>query len=151
MQVGLFPTFLLPECESNIESRTFVLSYSMCLGVDLALYSGLKEAYTASFPDREPGTLTLLACGAASSTAGQLVSYPLQLIRTRLQTQGTQGRPVLYNGMIDCFSKTIKEDGPTGLYRGIGPNFVKAVPAISISYVAFEHTRVFLERKLSGE
>lgn len=115
------------------------------VGVDLALYSGLKEAYTSSFPGREPGTLTLLACGAASSTAGQLVSYPLQLVRTRLQTQGTKGRPILYTGMMDCFTKIVREDGLTGLYRGLGPNFFKALPAITISYVAFEKVRVALE------
>lgn len=101
----------------------------------------------SAFPGRDPGTLTLLACGAASSTAGQLVSYPLQLVRTRLQTQGTRGRPVLYTGMLDCFTKTIKEDGFTGLYRGLGPNFFKALPAITISYVAFEKIRVLLDEE----
>ncbi|GMH43093.1 hypothetical protein BSKO_11015 [Bryopsis sp. KO-2023] len=116
-------------------------------GVDLALYSGLKETYTNAFPDRNPGTLTLLACGAASSTAGQLVSYPLQLVRTRLQTQGTKGRPVLYSGILDCFRKVVRQDGLTGLYKGLGPNFFKALPAISISYVAFENVKVVLERE----
>ena len=30
----------------------------------------------------------LLACGTASSTCGQLASYPLSLVRTKLQAQG---------------------------------------------------------------
>ena len=30
----------------------------------------------------------LLACGTMSSTVGQLASYPLALVRTRLQAQG---------------------------------------------------------------
>jgi len=45
------------------------------------------------------------------------------------------GRSILYKGMADCFTKTLYVDGVFGLYKGIGPNFLKAVPAVSISYV----------------
>ena len=50
----------------------------------------------------------------------------------------------MYTGLGDCFIKTIKTDGPTGLYRGIIPNFMKSVPAIAISYAAFEKAKEVL-------
>lgn len=34
-----------------------------------------------------PDVMTLLGFGALSSTCGQLVAYPLQLVRTKLQAQ----------------------------------------------------------------
>ena len=37
----------------------------------------------------DPGILALLACGTASCTCGQLASYPLALVRTKLQAKGT--------------------------------------------------------------
>lgn len=44
------------------------------------------QQYAANSTD--PGVLVLLACGTVSSTCGQLASYPLALVRTRMQAQG---------------------------------------------------------------
>lgn len=43
--------------------------------------------------------------------------------------------------MVGLFQKIIKQDGLTGLYRGIVPNFMKVVPAVGISYVVYEKSR----------
>ena len=56
-------------------------------GVDLSIYETLKLLYTQTHNDSEPGVMALLACGTTSSTCGQVVSYPLALIRTRLQAR----------------------------------------------------------------
>lgn len=58
-------------------------------GIDLAVYETLKKKYLKTHSNNEqPGFLMLLACGSASSTLGQMCSYPLALVRTRLQAQG---------------------------------------------------------------
>jgi hypothetical protein len=40
--------------------------------------------------------------------------------------------------MVGVFKKIVRQDGVLGLYRGVVPNFVKVLPAVSISYVVYE-------------
>ena len=46
--------------------------------------------------------------------------------------------------MIGLFRNILQTEGPLGLYRGITPNFMKVIPAVSISYVVYEHVRKLL-------
>lgn len=58
-------------------------------GIDLAVYETLKKKYLNSHSsDEQPSFVLLLACGSTSSALGQMCSYPLALVRTRLQAQG---------------------------------------------------------------
>lgn len=42
--------------------------------------------------------------------------------------------------MTQVFRTIIEKEGVLGLYRGITPNFIKVMPAVSISYVVYEYT-----------
>lgn len=114
-------------------------------GIDLAIYETLKNAWLQKYAtdSANPGVLVLLGCGTVSSTCGQLASYPLALIRTRMQAQAAiEGAPQLSMGGL--FRKIIAKEGFLGLYRGIAPNFLKVLPAVSISYVVYEKMKVRL-------
>ncbi|TNM97557.1 mitochondrial adenyl nucleotide antiporter SLC25A23-like isoform X1 [Takifugu flavidus] len=114
-------------------------------GIDLAVYETLKNAWLQTYcvDSADPGVLVLLGCGTVSSTCGQLASYPLALIRTRMQAQATtEGKPKL--SMMGQFKYIISQEGLPGLYRGITPNFLKVIPAVSISYVVYEHMKKIL-------
>ncbi|XP_044766770.1 calcium-binding mitochondrial carrier protein SCaMC-2-B isoform X3 [Coccinella septempunctata] len=111
-------------------------------GIDLAVYETLKKNYLSTHAsDEQPSFYLLLACGSASSTLGQMCSYPLALIRTRLQATtvhtSMDGSAVNMTGL---FRRIVKTEGVTGLYRGITPNFIKVMPAVSISYVVYEYS-----------
>ncbi|KAL1130729.1 hypothetical protein AAG570_011970 [Ranatra chinensis] len=108
-------------------------------GIDLAVYETLKNNYLRQHCDGEtPSVMLLLACGTASSTCGQVCSYPLALVRTRLQAQGTTDKAYT---MTSLFRSILRKEGVFGLYRGITPNFMKVAPAVSISYVVYEKCR----------
>ncbi|XP_058625858.1 calcium-binding mitochondrial carrier protein SCaMC-3b isoform X3 [Onychostoma macrolepis] len=111
-------------------------------GIDLAVYETLKNAWLQRYcmGSADPGVLVLLGCGTVSSTCGQLASYPLALIRTRMQAQASaDGTPQL--SMVGQFKHIVSHEGVPGLYRGIAPNFLKVIPAVSISYVVYEHMK----------
>lgn len=115
-------------------------------GIDLAVYETLKKKYLKKHETTDqPSLLVLLGCGSASSTLGQVCSYPLALVRTRLQAQvitvgdfAARKNPNL--SMVGTFRRIIATEGVTGLYRGITPNFIKVLPAVSISYVVYEYS-----------
>ncbi|XP_074894920.1 mitochondrial adenyl nucleotide antiporter SLC25A24 isoform X2 [Buteo buteo] len=108
-------------------------------GIDLAVYELLKSTWLEHYASSSanPGVFVLLGCGTVSSTCGQLASYPLALIRTRMQAQASvEGAPQL--NMVGLFQRIVATEGIRGLYRGIAPNFMKVLPAVSISYVVYE-------------
>ncbi|KAJ8277966.1 hypothetical protein GJAV_G00082220 [Gymnothorax javanicus] len=110
-------------------------------GIDLAVYESLKNAWLARYAQdtANPGVIVLLCCGTISSTCGQIASYPLALVRTRMQAQASEGGGQM--SMSQLFTTIVKKDGFFGLYRGILPNFMKVIPAVSISYVVYEYMR----------
>ncbi|KAL1004900.1 hypothetical protein UPYG_G00051980 [Umbra pygmaea] len=113
-------------------------------GIDLAVYETMKNAWlTRHTGSADPGVFVLMGCGTMSSTCGQLASYPLALVRTRMQAQASvKGAPQL--SMLGLFQNIVTQEGVAGLYRGIAPNFLKVIPAVSISYVVYEHMRKVL-------
>uniref|UniRef100_A0A673IWP2 Calcium-binding mitochondrial carrier protein SCaMC-2-A n=1 Tax=Sinocyclocheilus rhinocerous TaxID=307959 RepID=A0A673IWP2_9TELE len=114
-------------------------------GIDLAIYETLKNTWLQRYgtESADPGVFVLLACGTVSSTCGQLASYPLALVRTRMQAQAAvEGASQV--SMTGLFKQIMKTEGPTGLYRGLTPNFLKVIPAVSISYVVYERIKTTL-------
>lgn len=83
----------------------------------------------------------VLSLGAMSGTFGATVVYPINLLRTRLQAQGTYAHPYRYDGFNDVLRKTIAREGYPGLFKGLVPNLAKVAPAVSISYFMYENLK----------
>ncbi|XP_063699431.1 mitochondrial adenyl nucleotide antiporter SLC25A25-like isoform X2 [Culicoides brevitarsis] len=123
-------------------------------GIDLCVYETLKRKYVHN-TKTEPRIWVLLLCGGTSSTLAIMGTYPLALVRTRLQARFFSSSPQISNGnlsdskMTAAFKHIIKTEGITGLYRGILPNFIKVLPAVSISYVVYEYLSKSLGIKMT--
>ena len=42
--------------------------------------------------------------------------------------------------MLETLRLIVEKDGFMGLYRGMGPNFIKLVPTVTVSYIVYEQT-----------
>lgn len=108
--------------------------------IDLGTFEYLKRTVTAynartyggHEDDAAPGSFLTALMGGFSGAIGASAVYPLNLLRTRLQSQGTAGHPRTYTGIIDVTRQTIKYEGVRGLFKGLTPNLLKVVPAVSI-------------------
>ncbi|KAL8736186.1 MAG: hypothetical protein Q9166_000341 [cf. Caloplaca sp. 2 TL-2023] len=79
------------------------------------------------------------AAGAVAGVSEILVMYPLDVVKTRVQLQ--QGKGIGgegYNGMVDCFRKIIKNEGPSRLYRGITAPILMEAPKRATKFAANE-------------
>jgi len=108
--------------------------------IDLGTFELVKKTYIArnvkkyniSPEDAAPGAVATAAIGGASGALGASIVYPLNLLRTRLQTQGTKAHSRTYTGIRDVWQQTVKGEGYRGLFKGLTPNLLKVVPAVSI-------------------
>lgn len=120
--------------------------------IDLGTFEFLKSSIAArklrmgySQKDSAPGSFATGCIGALSGSFGASIVYPINLLRTRLQAQGTVLHPPTYDGIWDVAQKTVKNEGVRGLFKGITPNLLKVVPAVSITYVVYEKSKQFLK------
>ncbi|CAK7356684.1 unnamed protein product [Dovyalis caffra] len=80
---------------------------------------------------------TMLAAGGLAGVASWLCCYPLDVVKTRLQAQ-TPSSPLRYKGIIDCFSRSVKEEGYSVLWRGLGTAVTRAFVVNGAVFAAYE-------------
>jgi len=120
--------------------------------IDMGMFELLKKSYRTYYAryhnihedDANPGNVVTGMIGASSGAFGASVVYPLNVVRTRLQTQGTAMHPPTYTGIWDVTQKTIQREGYRGLYKGLTPNLLKVAPALSITWVVYENSKKLL-------
>ncbi|RDA92562.1 hypothetical protein CP533_0926 [Ophiocordyceps camponoti-saundersi (nom. inval.)] len=120
--------------------------------IDMSMFELLKTTYRRQYSryvgchedDANPGNIATGIIGATSGAIGATVVYPLNVVRTRLQTQGTAMHRDTYAGIWDVAHKTFRREGWRGFYKGLTPNLLKVAPALSITWVVYENSKRLL-------
>jgi solute carrier family 25 phosphate transporter 23/24/25/41 len=97
-------------------------------------------------------------CGSVAGAVAQTVAYPFDTVKKRLQVQSVvahapsaaaeasaTANAMYYRGMVDCFRKVVRDEGPLALYRGTVPNLARIVPYAAVMFSTFELTKKALQ------
>lgn len=120
--------------------------------IDMGTFEVLKKNYViykakelgCHEEDTRPSTFATGIMGATSGAFGATVVYPLNVLRTRLQSQGTTMHPERYTGIWDVAQKTYRNEGMRGMYKGLAPNLLKVAPALSITWMVYEKAKYMI-------
>jgi hypothetical protein len=77
----------------------------------------------------------MLCATLCSSFCANVVANPFDVVKSRMQQMPVPppGQAPLYVSMSDCFSKSIRAEGMTVLWKGFTPAFIKLAPYTIIS------------------
>lgn len=77
-----------------------------------------------------------------------IYAMPVEVDLFSLPSASVKGAPK--TSMLALLHNIVAQEGVTGLYRGISPNLLKVIPAVTVSYVVYEYTRILLGVDIEG-
>ncbi|XP_009579552.1 PREDICTED: calcium-binding mitochondrial carrier protein Aralar1 [Fulmarus glacialis] len=135
--------------------RVSALSVIKDLGL-LGLYKGAKACFLRDIPfsaiyfpvyahsklmladeNGHVGGLNLLTAGAIAGVPAASLVTPADVIKTRLQVAARAGQTT-YSGVIDCFGKILREEGPSAFWKGAGARVFRSSPQFGVTLVTYE-------------
>jgi len=80
-----------------------------------------------------------LLCSGLAGAFSQTISYPLDVVRRRMQLGGMEG------GMVKVFLTTYQEAGIIrGLFRGMTVNYMRAIPQTAVLFSVYESMKQWM-------
>ena len=111
--------------------------------IQFVSYEKMKEwyyNYRGYSTDVRLSPIPYIAISACSKVAAVSLTYPYQVVRSRLQDP-----TCAYTGSMDIIRRTAKNEGIWGFYKGIIPNLVRVTPACCITFLCFENLMHFFK------
>jgi len=112
----------------------------------IAQYTTLPNTKGRNTDPNKPVQLTSwaeLAAGGVAGFVSQTISYPLEVIRRRMQVGGVVGDGHRL-GMVEVARQIFSEKGGRGFFVGLGIGYVKVIPMVATSFYVYERAKYFL-------
>ncbi|XP_067316435.1 solute carrier family 25 member 55a isoform X2 [Pseudorasbora parva] len=100
------------------------------------LFANLNKLGKPSPEDTAPFYWSFISGCVAGSTAAVAVN-PCDVVKTRLQSLNKGANEETYNGIIDCFSKILKREGPSAFLKGAACRALVIAPLFGIVQVMY--------------
>ena len=108
------------------------------VGPNLAINFAAYETFRKLASEHDvgvPSSVVSLLCGSSAAVVSATATYPLDLVRRRLQMRCARDRG---QGFVLVMRSIWASEGLAGFYRGIIPEYAKVVPGVSITYASYE-------------
>jgi len=90
-----------------------------------------------------------LTAGILAGLSSVVVTYPLDLVRTRLSVQSSDD--LKYKGTIDAFRIIFKEEGVVAFYKGINATLLGVAPYVGLNFMVYETLKSFVKKNVQPE
>ena len=121
-------------------------------GISFFTYETLKSSYHLYTDIKEIHPAQRLAFGACAGILGQTSSYPLDIVRRRMQTDGLDGGGYRYHRIVQTLKHVWTSEGLIGgLYKGMSLNWIKGPVAVGISFTTFDLIQILLKTIIPDE
>lgn len=110
---------------------------------DLDSGSGSGSESQAGRTSRPLNNLDVFALSSVSKVFAGSITYPYQVLRSRLQTYDAH---LAYRGVGDAVLQIWKKEGLAGFYKGLGPNLFRVLPSTWVTFLVYENVRFVLPR-----
>ncbi|KYR00355.1 mitochondrial substrate carrier family protein [Tieghemostelium lacteum] len=86
----------------------------------------------------------VMVAGAVGGVSYWTLTYPIDCVKSLIQTDAINPIERRYSGVIDCAQKIYKQQGISGFYKGFTPCFLRAIPANAACFVLYEKARAIM-------
>ncbi|XP_005094735.1 graves disease carrier protein [Aplysia californica] len=138
---GIVPTFLGMAPYAGLSFSSFEMLKNLALDV-------FPDLLGKPCPQNTGGLVLILPakliCGGLAGAIAQTISYPLDVVRRRMQLSGMiskdQQTYLAYpRSWLEVLREVYRENGIVkGLYRGLSINYIRIMPTVAISFAAYE-------------
>ena len=106
-----------------------VLREAQAFGVWFTVFEALMQADAKrnQVAREEVPTWKVAAYGGLAGEALWLASYPLDVVKSKMQSDGFGGEQK-FRTMRECFGKTWATEGMMGFWKGLAPTLLRAMP-----------------------
>jgi len=110
------------------------------LGADIvgnALGFLLYDTYVDKYKmltGKKAGSVERGVIGALSACTCLTITFPLEVVMTRMRVQGTGGRAILYKSVADCLVQIAQKEGVSALWKGALTTYIKVFPQVFVVY-----------------
>lgn len=112
-------------------------------GPSYGVYFVTYEMLTKTSSKQSISTPHMLLAGGLAGTASWVISYPIDVIKSRIQAESSDR----YSGALDCLKKSVRAEGYRCLYRGLNSTILRAFPTNAATFAVVTWTfRLFGEQ-----